>query len=186
MCSHGNIGRLCCYLVTKLCPTLWLHGLQHTRLLCTSPSPGACSNSCPLSCWCHATISSSVTPFSSFLQSFPGQGLSQWVSSSHQLAKVLEIQHQSLHWIFRVDFLQDWLIWSPCSPKNSQESHPAPQFKSINSLTLSFLYGLTLTSVHEWKKHSVDYMDICWQKYVSVFKFAVYICHSFSSREQVS
>ena len=81
------------------------------------------------------------------------QGLSQWVSSSHQLAKVLEIQHQSFHWIFRVDFLQDWLIWSPCSPKNSQESYPAPQFKSINSLALSFLYGLTLTSVHDWKKN---------------------------------
>ena len=49
-------------------------GLQHTRLLCSSPSPGACSNSCPLSQWCHPTISSCVIPFSSCLQSFPASG----------------------------------------------------------------------------------------------------------------
>ena len=51
--------------------SLWPHGLQHTRLPCPSPSSGTCSNSCPLSWWCHPTISSSVTPFSSCLQSFP-------------------------------------------------------------------------------------------------------------------
>ena len=50
--------------------SLWPHGLQHARLPCPSPSPGACSNSCPLSRWCHPTISSSVIPFSSCLQSF--------------------------------------------------------------------------------------------------------------------
>jgi len=50
------------------------HRLQHARFLCPSPSPGACSNSCPLSQWCHPTISSSVIPFSSFLQSFPASG----------------------------------------------------------------------------------------------------------------
>ena len=59
-------------LVTQLCLTL--HGLQHTRLPCLSPTPGACSNSCPLSRWCHPTISSSVIPFSSCLQSFPASG----------------------------------------------------------------------------------------------------------------
>ena len=53
---------------------LWLHGLQHIRLPCPSPTPGACSNSCPLSWWCHPTISSSVIPFSSSLQSFPASG----------------------------------------------------------------------------------------------------------------
>ena len=56
--------------VTQSCPTLQPHGLQHTRLPCPSPSPGACSNSCPLSQWCHPTILSSVVPFSC-LQSFP-------------------------------------------------------------------------------------------------------------------
>ena len=51
--------------------SLWPHGLQHARLPCPSPTPGACSNSCPLSQWCHQAISSSVIPFSSHLQSFP-------------------------------------------------------------------------------------------------------------------
>jgi len=51
--------------------SLWPHGLQHTGLLCPSPSPRACSNSCPLSQWCYPTISSFVIPFSSCLQSFP-------------------------------------------------------------------------------------------------------------------
>ena len=75
------------------------------------------------------------------------QGLFQWVGPSHQVARVLELQlqHQSFQWIFRVDFLWDWLVWSPCSPRDSQESFPAPQFESINSLALSLLYGTPLT-----------------------------------------
>ena len=83
------------------------HGLQHARLPCPSPTPGACSNSCPLRQWCHPTISSSVKPFSSCLWFFQHQGLFKWVSSSHQMAKVLEfqLQHQSYQWIFRTDFL---------------------------------------------------------------------------------
>ena len=84
----------------------WTHGLQHTRLPCPSPFPKTCWNLCPLSWWCHSTISSSVIPISC-LQSFPTSDLFQWVSSSHQLAKLLELQHhhQSFQWIFRVDFL---------------------------------------------------------------------------------
>ena len=83
------------------------HGLQHARLPCPSPAPGACSNSYPLSRWCHPTISSSVIPFSSCLHLSQHQGLFQWVSSFHQVAKVLEfqLQHQSFQWIFRTDFL---------------------------------------------------------------------------------
>ena len=57
--------------VAQSCLTLRPHELQHARLPCPSPSPWACSNSCPLSRWCHPTISSSVFPFSSHLQSFP-------------------------------------------------------------------------------------------------------------------
>ena len=57
-------------------------------------------------------------------------------------------------WIFRTDFLKDWLIGSPCSPRNSQETSPTPQF---NSLVLSLLYCPTLTSIHDyWKNHSFD------------------------------
>ena len=61
---------------------------------------------------------SSVVPFSSHLQSFPASGSFQWVSSSHQVTKVLEfqLQHQSFQWTFRTDFLWDWLVSSPCSP----------------------------------------------------------------------
>ena len=63
------------------------------------------------------------------------QGLCQWVSSLQQVAKVLKfyLQHQSFQWIVKTNFLWDWLVGSPCSPRDSQESFPAPQFKSINS-----------------------------------------------------
>ena len=89
------------------------------------------------------------------------QGLFQWFGSSHQVAKVLQLQlqlqHQSFQWIFRIDFLLDLLVWSPCSPRDSQESSPTPQFKSINSSVLSFLYSPTLTSIHSYcKNHSFD------------------------------
>ena len=72
-----------------------------------SPTPRVYSNSCPLSQWCYPTISSSVIPFSSCLQSFQDQDLFQWVSSSHEVAKILELhlQYQSFQWIFRTDFL---------------------------------------------------------------------------------
>ena len=65
------------------------HGMQHTRLPCPSPTPGACSNSCPLSQWCHPTISSSVIPFS--LQSFPASGsfqMSQFLASGSKSIEV--------------------------------------------------------------------------------------------------
>ena len=80
-------------------------GLQHARLPCPSPIPGVYSNSCPLSRWCHPTIS--VILFSSRLNLFQHQGLFQWVNSSHQVARVLklQLQHQSFQWGFRTDFL---------------------------------------------------------------------------------
>ena len=85
------------------------------------------------------------------------QGLFRRVCSSHQGAKVsgFQLQHQSLQWIFRTDFFRDWLVWSPCSPRDSQESPPTSQFKSISSPVLSFLYSPTLISICDyWKKHS--------------------------------
>ena len=87
------------------------------------------------------------------------QGLFKWVSSSYHVANVLEfqLQHQSFQWIFRTGFLYDGLVRSPCSPRDSQESSSTPQFKSINSLALSFLYCPTVTSIHDhWKNHSLD------------------------------
>ena len=76
---------------------------------------------------------------------------------------------------YRVNFLKDWLVWSPCSPRDSQESSLTPQFKSINSLVLSLLYGWTLTSIHDyWKNHSFDYMDLCQHNDVSMLsKFVI-------------
>ena len=87
------------------------------------------------------------------------QGLFKWVGSSHQVAKALELQlyHQSFQWIYWTDFLSDWLIGSPCSPRDSQESSSKPQYKGINFLALSILYSPTLTSIHDyWKNHSLD------------------------------
>ena len=139
--------------------SLWPHGLQHTRLPCPWPSPRVCSNPCPSSQWCHPTISSSVIPCSSCLPSFPASRSFPMSQSLHYVAKLseLQVQHQSFQWIFRTDFLWDWLVGSPCSPRNSQDSSPTPQFKSINSLAFSFLYSPTLTSICDhWKNHSLD------------------------------
>ena len=87
------------------------------------------------------------------------QGLFKWVSLSHQVAKVLEfqLQHKSFQRNPRADLLQNGLVGSPCSPRDSQESSPTPQFKSISSLVFSILYGQTLTSIRDyWKNHSFD------------------------------
>ena len=87
------------------------------------------------------------------------QSLFQWVNSSHELAKILEFQlwHQSFQWTPRADPLQNGLVGSPCSPRDSQESFPTPHFKSINSSVLSLLHSPTLTSIHDHRKnHSLD------------------------------
>ena len=148
--------------VTQSDPTLWPHGLQHARFPCPSPTPGACSNSCPSSRWCHPSNSSSVIPFSSCPQSFPASRsflMSQFFTTGGQSigpsasASVLPIQAVS----FRFD-------WSLCKPRVSQESSPTPQFKSISSLAISHLYSPTLTSIHDyWKIHSFHYTELCWQ-----------------------
>ena len=131
------------------------HESQHDRPPCPSPSPRVHSDSRPPSRWCHPAISSSVVPFSSCLQSFPESGsfpMSQLFVSGGQsigasaLASVLPMNIQD--W-----FPYDWLGGSPCSPKDSQESSPIPQFRSINSSAFSFLYGPTLTSIHDHRKN---------------------------------
>ena len=86
------------------------------------------------------------SPFPSTFNLSQHQGLFKWVSFLHQVTKVLEfqLQHQSFQWIFRTDFLYDWLVWSPRSPRDSQESYSTPQFKSISSSStqLSFIVQL--------------------------------------------
>ena len=112
--------------------SLWPRGLQHARPPCPSPTLGACSNSCPSSRWGHPTISSSVVPFSSCPQCFPASGsfpMSQLFTSGGQSirasasASVLPMNTQ--YWS-----PLDGLVGSPCSPRDSQESSPTPQFKS--------------------------------------------------------
>ena len=91
--------------------SLWPYGLQHTKPPCPSPTTGAYSNSCPLSQWCHQTISSSAIPFSFTFNLSQHQGLFLRVSSSHQVAKVFEfqLQHYLLQWRIRTDsFKMDW------------------------------------------------------------------------------
>ena len=80
-----------------------------------------------------------LSPPSPFLNLSQHQDLFQWVGSLHQVAKLLELQlqHQSFQWIFRIDFLKDWLVWSLCCPRDYQESSPASQLENINSLVLS-------------------------------------------------
>ena len=87
------------------------------------------------------------------------QGLFQWVSSSYPMAKVLEfqLQHQSFQWIFRTDFLR--MVGSPCSPRDSQASSPTPQFKSINSLALSFLF---------FSQNTQDWSPLEWTGWISL------------------
>ena len=150
-----------------------LHGLQDARLPYPSQTPGANSNSYPSHQWCHPTISSSVFPFSSSLQSFPASG-------SFQMSQLFTSGSQSIWVSVSASVLpmniQDWFplgwtgVGSLCSPRDSQESSPTPQFKRSNSLVLSFLYSPTLTSIHDyWKNHDFDYMDLCWQSNVSAF-----------------
>ena len=144
--------------VAQSCPTLRPHELQHARPPCPSPTPGVYPNSCPLSGWCHPTISSSVIPFSC-LQSFPESGsfpmsqLFEWGGQSigvSALASVLPMNTQDWSHL-------GWTGWISLQSKGLSRVFPIPQFKSINSSVLSFLHSPTLTSIHDhWKNHSLD------------------------------
>ena len=132
-------------------------------------TPAGFSNSCQSSWWCHPTISSSVVPFSSCLQSFPTSWyfpVSRLFTSGGQSngdsasASVLPMNIQGLfplRLICLISLLSVGLLTSP-----------APQLESINSLVLCFLHGPALTSMHDYcKNHSFDYMDLCQQSNVS-------------------
>ena len=138
---------------------LWPHGLQHARLPCPSSTPGDYSNSCPSSQWCHPTISSSVFPFSSCLQSFPASGSfskSQFFTSDGQSigasasASVLPRN------------IQDWFPLGLTGLISLQSKGLSRVFSNTTIqkhqfLMLSFLYSPTLTSMHDyWKNHSFD------------------------------
>ena len=117
------------------------------------------AHSCPLSRWCHPTISSSVVPFSSYIQSFPASGslqMSQFFTSGGQSigvsasASVLPVNTQD--W-----FPLGWTGWISLQSKGLSRVFSTPQFKRIDSSVLSFLYSPTLASIHDyWKNHSFD------------------------------
>ena len=91
-----------------------------------------------------------------------------------------QIQHHSFQRNPRADLLQNGLVGSPCSPRDSQESSPTPQFKSINSSVLSLFHSPTLTSIHDHRKnHSLDQTKLCWQSNVSAFEYKQQICVRF-------
>ena len=154
----------------QLFMTLWTIARKTS---CPSSTPRACSNSCSSSQWCHPTISSSVIPFSFCLQSFTASGsflvcqffairLPKYWSFTFSISPSNEYSGQ-------ISFRMDWLDLLAVL-RDSQESSPTPQFKSINSLALSHLYSSTLTAIHDyWKNHSFDKMDLCWQSNVSAF-----------------
>ena len=139
------------------------HGLQHARPPCPSPTPGVHPNPCPLSWWCHTTISSSVVPFSSCLQSFPASGsfqMSQFFASGGQSIRVSAPASVLLMNI------QDWLHlgWTgliSLQSKGLSRVSSTPQLKSINSSALRFLYSPTLISIHDYRKnYSLDQTDV--------------------------
>ena len=105
--------------------SLWAQGLQHIRLPCPSPSPKACSHSCPLSQWCHPTILSSDIPFSSCLQYFPASGslpMRLFTSGGQSIGASASASVPPMN--IQDGFPLDWLVWFPCCPSDSQASPP--------------------------------------------------------------
>ena len=155
--------------------SLWPHGLQRARLPCPSPTPGACLNSCPLSSWCHPTISSSVVPFSFCLQSFPASGsfqMSQFFTSGGQSigvsasASVLKMNIQN--WFLLG--LTDWMSLQPKGLSRVFSNTTVQKHQFFSRPVFGFLYSPALTSIHNyWKNHSFDETDLCWQSNVSAF-----------------
>ena len=143
------------------CVSLRPHGLQHARPPCPSWTPGACLNSCPsirsvmpsnhlILCPPLFLLSLIFPRFRVFPnESVPRIRWSKYWSFSFSIS--LSNEYSGL-----ISFRMDWLDLLAV-PMDSQESSPTPQFKSINSLVLSFLYSPTLTSIHDyWKNHSFD------------------------------
>ena len=135
------------------------HESQQARPPCPSPTTGVHPDLRPLRQRCDPAISSCVIPFSSCPQSLPE-------SESLPMSQLFTWGGQSTGVSALASFLpkkpQSWspsdgLVGSPCSPRDSQESSPTPQLKSINSSVLSLLHSPTLTSIHDhWKNHSLD------------------------------
>ena len=148
------------------------HEPQHTSPPCPSPTPRVYPNSCPSSQWHHPTISSSVIPFSSCLQSFPESG-------SFPMSQILAWGGQSFGVSASVSVLpmntQDWYPlgwtgWISLQSKGLSRVFSITTVQKHQFSALSFLHSPTLTSIHDhWKNHSLDQTDLCWQTNVSAF-----------------
>ena len=135
------------------------HEPQHVRPPCPSPIARVHPNPCPLSQWCHPTISSSIVPFSSCPQSVPESGSFQRrqlfasggkSTGDSSATSVLPMNTQDWSPL-------GWTGWFSLQPRGLSRVFSTPQFKSINSLVLRFLYSPTLTFIHDhWKNHSFD------------------------------
>ena len=153
--------------------SLWPHGPHHARLLCPSPTPRACSNSCPSSCWCRPTISSSVVPFSFCRQSFPASGsfpMSYFFTSGGQ-----NIGASSSASVLTMN-IQDWFLLGLTGlivllSKGLSRVFSSTTVQKHWFLGTQFtLLSPTVTSIHDhWKNHSLDQRDLCWQSNVSAF-----------------
>ena len=143
--------------VAQSCLTLWPHGLQHAQLPCPSSVAGAYSNSCPLSQWCHPTISFSYRPLlppSIFagIRIFSRKTVLhiRWLKYWSVSFSIVCNEYSGL-----IFFRMDWLAL--LAVQGTLTSPPTPQFRSINCLALSFLYSPILTSIHDyWKNHSFN------------------------------
>ena len=151
------------------------HELQSARHPFPSSTPTIIPNLCPSSRCYGSTILSSVVPFSSCQQYFPGAG-------SFPMSQLFALGGQNIGASASISVLPinmrgwsplEWTGWISLQPKESQESS-TPQSKSINSLAFIFLCIPTVTSILDhWKNHSLDKMDLCWQSNLSAFKHAV-------------
>ena len=113
--------------------------------------------------WCHLTISSPVTLFSFFLQSFLASGSFSSELAVHSGGRTIGASTSASV------LLKGIQGWFPCFQRDSWESSSAPQFEGINSLALCLLYGPALTTVPDhWEDYSLDYMDLCWQNNLGV------------------
>ena len=138
--------------------SLWNHGLQHTTLPCPHYLPEFGQTHVH---WVKDAIQSSYPPLPPSLLALnlsQNQGVYQWVTKGLEF----QLKDQCSQRVVSVDFLQNWLVWSP--------GCPAPQLETISSSVLSLIYGPTLTSVNGClENHTFDYMDICCQSDISDF-----------------
>ena len=156
--------------VAQSCPTLQPHGLQHARPPCPSPTPRVYSNSCPLSRWCHPTISSSADPFSSCLQSSPASGsflISQFFASGGQSigvsASVLPMN------------IQDWFPlgltgWISLLSKGLSRVFSSTTVQKHQFFGIQLSLWSNSHILHDyWENHNFEYTNLCQQSDISAF-----------------